>query len=147
MPSTQVKCVSRPPPVALQRGDQAALGAQAEPVGGVLDVAAGDRAAVVDEGGGADREAGVGGVRPGHRRRGPASRSASQSTSRSGGCVTCPGPSGSGRPSALGIRSRCADSASTSSVMTYGVAPTNWLGHLVGQQRTRATAARGDDRG
>src|SRR5690606_16964875 len=51
---------------ALQLGDQAALGAQAEPVGGVLHVAAGDGAPVVDQGGDTDRVARVGGVGVGH---------------------------------------------------------------------------------
>lgn len=45
-----------------QVGDQGAFGAEGEAVGGVLDVAAGEGAAVVHEGGGAYGVAGIRGV-------------------------------------------------------------------------------------
>ncbi len=45
-------------------------------------------------------------------------------------------------PSAFGIRRRCADSDSTSSVTTYGVAPTKSLGtSSVSRYQTRTSAA------
>src|SRR4051794_3248904 len=50
----------------VQRADETALGAQAEAVGRVLDVAADDDAAVVGQPGGADPESAVGRVRPLH---------------------------------------------------------------------------------
>ncbi len=109
LPSTQVKCVSRPPPVRWSCGDQSALGAQAEAVRRVLDVAADDRAAVVDQGGGADRVAGVRGVRPGHGV--PGRRPQSLPSRRPGGAeVTCPAPSGTAcrPPSASAAAARTA---------------------------------------
>ena len=47
-------------------GDEATLGAQGDAVAGVLHVASRDESAVVDQGGGADLEAGVGGVGVSH---------------------------------------------------------------------------------
>lgn len=107
---------------AVQLRDQAALRAQAEAVRGVLDVAARDGAAVVDEGGDADRVAGVRGVRPGHGVPGHRTKPGPVD----GGHLPC--PFRYGMPSAFGIRSRWAESARTISVMTYGVAATTWLG-------------------
>src|SRR5690606_1951126 len=111
---------------ALQLGDQSALGAQAESVAGVLHVAAGDGAPVVDEGGHADRVARVGDVRVGHRLAGEGAQGLPVGVRRGRGHLPC--PFRYGMPFALGIRSRCADRASTTSVMTYGVAATTWLG-------------------
>ena len=134
-PSTQVKAVSRPPPVALQRGDQAALGAQAEAVGGVLHVAAGDGAAVVDQGGGADRVAASTGRRPGTWRPGPP-RAGRPSRRRPGG-GHLPWPFRYGMPSALGIRSRCAESGEDQQRDDVRGGADELVGHRVGQQRTR----------
>ena len=47
-------------------GDEPALGAQRDAVAGVLHVAARDETAVIDQGGGTDLEAGVGGVGVSH---------------------------------------------------------------------------------
>ena len=55
-----------PSPGAGELGDEAALGAQGDAVAGVLHVASRDESAVVDQGGGPDLEAGVGGVGVGH---------------------------------------------------------------------------------
>src|SRR3954451_13048225 len=74
--AAEVDTAKRDEPAAaggVQRGDQPAFGAQPDAVRGVLDVAAGDDPAVVDERRGADRELRVWRVGTAHRlERGPA---------------------------------------------------------------------------
>src|SRR5690606_24427105 len=109
---------------AVQLRDQAALGAQAESVRGVLDVAAGHRAPVVDQGGDADPVPRVGDVGVRHGLAGHGAQCLPVGVV--GGHLPC--PFRYGMPLALGIRSRWADRARTTRVMTYGVAATTWLG-------------------
>ena len=68
-PSASTQANADQPPAAgrVQRRDQPALGAQAQPVRGVLDVAADHDPAVVDERGRTDREVRVRRVGPAHR--------------------------------------------------------------------------------
>ncbi len=123
--STQATATSRPPPLSVQGRDQAALGAQPHAVGGVLDVAADDDPAVVDQPGDArPGTASTARTRAASPSRASARR-ASQSTSAARGSgatarLRSPRPCGRRCPSAAGIRSRCEASASTSRVVMYG---------------------------